>query len=217
MGAISSNTPRTPFADNLEVFAKLTVSNVHLYEGAFVGIDSNGDLVNLSGTTYPFAGVLMEEIDNSAGSAGAVKAKVKIGGIVEVNVTGVDDDNDINKPVYSANNNDLTTTATSATKVGKVVAWSGSGSLCRVKLNSCLMGSTVDVAQTAALTDSTGGAASDTLASVTTFTPSVAWNGSSVYPSAADATAIAAAITSLKNSAASMAAKVNAILTALKA
>lgn len=89
------------------------------------------------------------------------------------------------------------------------------------------------------LTDSTGlsGTHDDTLAAVTTFTPSVAWNGSSVYPSAADATAIATAITTLnqnasdsaqkiievvadiedcKNNFADIAAKVNAILSALR-
>ena len=67
-----------------------------------------------------------------------------------------------------------------------------------------------------ALTDSTGGVnTGTTLAAVTTFTPSVAWNGSSVYPSAADATAIAAAITSLKNSMAVMAKQVNLIIAAL--
>lgn len=64
-----------------------------------------------------------------------------------------------------------------------------------------------------ALTDSTGGSATTTLAAVTTFTPSVAWNGSSVYPSAADATAIAAAITSLKNSVASIAAELALVKT----
>lgn len=50
-----------------------------------------------------------------------------------------------------------------------------------------------------ALTDNGGGTADGTVEAVTTFTPSVAWNGSSVYPSAADATAIAAAITAAKN------------------
>lgn len=57
------------------------------------------------------------------------------------------------------------------------------------------------------LTDSTGGSATTTLAAITTFTPSVAWDGAAVFPSAADATAIAAAITSLKNTVASLAAQ----------
>lgn len=58
-----------------------------------------------------------------------------------------------------------------------------------------------------ALTDSTGGSASTTLAAETVFTPSVSWNGSSVYPSAADATAIGAINTAQKNAIASIAAR----------
>ncbi|MFH0750671.1 MAG: capsid cement protein [Chloroflexota bacterium] len=49
------------------------------------------------------------------------------------------------------------------------------------------------------LTDDTGksGTHNDVAEAITTFTPSVAWNGSSVYPSADDATEIGAAITAL--------------------
>lgn len=64
-----------------------------------------------------------------------------------------------------------------------------------------------------ALTDSTGGTASNTLAVVTLPTLS-AWNGST-DPSAAEATAINAAFTSIKNSLASLAAKLALVQTAL--
>lgn len=68
------------------------------------------------------------------------------------------------------------------------------------------------------LTDNSGGASADgTIGAVTTFTPSVAWNGSSVYPSAADATAIAAAITALMAAVKELSTKVNAILASLRA
>ena len=68
-----------------------------------------------------------------------------------------------------------------------------------------------------ALTDNSGGAAADdTIAAVTTFTPSVAWNGSSVYPSAADATAIAAAITALMAAVKELSTKQNAVIAAMK-
>lgn len=67
----------------------------------------------------------------------------------------------------------------------------------------------------AALTDNSGGTASNTLAVVTLPTLST-WNGSSVYPSAAQGTAINAAFTSLTNAVASLAAKVASIQTALK-
>jgi len=65
-----------------------------------------------------------------------------------------------------------------------------------------------------ALTDSTTGTASQTLAAVTNPDLS-AWNGST-DPSAAQATAINAAITSLKNAVASLAAKQAAMQTAIK-
>ena len=56
-----------------------------------------------------------------------------------------------------------------------------------------------------AITDSTGGSSTSTLAAITVFAPSVAWNGSSVYPSDADAIAIAAEMTAVKNALASIA------------
>lgn len=69
----------------------------------------------------------------------------------------------------------------------------------------------------AALTDNSGGASADgTIGAVTTFTPSVAWNGSSVYPSAADATAIAAAITALMAAVKELSTKQNAVIASLK-
>lgn len=69
----------------------------------------------------------------------------------------------------------------------------------------------------AALTDNSGGAAADgTIGAVTTFTPSVAWNGSSVFPSAADATAIATAITALMAAVKELSTKQNEVVAGLK-
>jgi hypothetical protein len=88
-------------------------------------------------------------------------------------------------------------------------------------LNGVTGVSVVDISQQARvgqLTDSSGGAAADgTIGAVGTFTPSVAWNGSSVYPSAADATSIATRITALKDAVTELATKINAIETALHA
>lgn len=65
------------------------------------------------------------------------------------------------------------------------------------------------------LTDNTGGSGShdDTLAAVTTFTPSLAWNGTDVHPSAADATAIGAAITTLNQNQSDAAQKIIELVT----
>ena len=80
-----------------------------------------------------------------------------------------------------------------------------------------LQASSTRAAVITALTDNGGGAtANDTIAAVTTFTPSVAWNGSSVYPSAADATAIAAAITALTDAVKELSTKQNAVIAAMK-
>ena len=69
----------------------------------------------------------------------------------------------------------------------------------------------------AAITDNSGGAAADgTIAAVTTFTPSVAWDGAAVFPSAADATAIGAAITALMAAVKELSTKQNAVIAALK-
>lgn len=65
------------------------------------------------------------------------------------------------------------------------------------------------------LTDSSTGTASETIAAFTNPVLST-WNGSSVYPSAAQATAIGAAFTVLVNAVASLAAKQALMQTALK-
>jgi hypothetical protein len=71
-------------------------------------------------------------------------------------------------------------------------------------------------ADVVALTDSsTGTSGGNTVGAITTPALS-AWDGATVFPSAADSTAITTAITALKNAVATLAAKQNAILTSLK-
>jgi hypothetical protein len=76
-------------------------------------------------------------------------------------------------------------------------------------------GTVASMAAPTTLTDSTGlsGSHNDTLAAVTTFTPSEAWDGATVFPSAADATAIATAITVLNQNASDTAQKIIEIIT----
>lgn len=72
---------------------------------------------------------------------------------------------------------------------------------------------TVAAPTAAALTDSSGGAAADgTIGAIGTFTPSVAWNGSSVYPSAADATSINTRIVALTDAIKELSAQVNKVI-----
>lgn len=72
-------------------------------------------------------------------------------------------------------------------------------------------------ADVAALTDNSGGAAADGTIGVITAPDLSTWNGSSVFPTAAQATAIAAADTASRDAIKELATKVNAILAALKA
>ena len=118
-------------------------------------------------------------------------------------------------------NFDLTTQAAVASggvNIGRVVYAKVDGqTVVTVALNSTLEVVNTQAAVVAALTDNSGGASADgTIGAVTTFTPSVAWNGSSVYPSAADATAITAAITALKDAVKELSAKQASVLTSLK-
>ena len=87
-----------------------------------------------------------------------------------------------------------------------------------VRLNGSVP-STAEGAQTAipSLTDNSGGATADDTIAVVTAPTLTDWNGSSVYPSAAQATAITAAITSLTNAVKELSTKQNSTLAALRA
>jgi len=90
----------------------------------------------------------------------------------------------------------------------------------RVRLNESVPGleEATQQARVGQLTDNSGGAAADgTIGAVTGFTPSVAWNGSSVYPSAADATAINAGLIAARDAIKELATKVNALESTLHA
>ena len=75
---------------------------------------------------------------------------------------------------------------------------------------------TLDITAAAAITDNSGGTdpANNTIAVVTAPTLSD-WDGATVFPSAAQATAIIAAITALKAAVAQLAAKLNTDRTAI--
>lgn len=116
---------------------------------------------------------------------------------------------------WDASNNRVSKTATVGYRFGRVVKDAASGD---ATVDAAFEGPGYkQTAVVAALTDNSGGAAADgTIGAVTTFTPSVAWNGSSVFPSAADATAIAAAITALMAAVKELSTKVNEIVAAQK-
>lgn len=210
---------------------------VQLYYHSLVAIDpSTGRAKKWADASgLLFKGMAMAAVLGATGDSPIPEVAVDTSGLLLEKVSvanGAGTVADVGKKVYCATDNvaDLDVTAGTYTKpIGRIVKWhtgttydvllftpeehSGQALIADITaLTDSSGGAAADntigaVTPPSAETDSTGGSASTTLAAITTFTPSVAWNGSSVYPSAADATAIAAAITSAKNSLASLAAR----------
>jgi hypothetical protein len=200
------------------------------YPGTMQTLDSSGRPKNPGTVTEIVAGIVFELVDNSAGANDAKNVIVRPG-CYKLTLHGTHPPTaaDLLKPAYASSNHEISRLASDGSLAGIVIlvetdgvwVWVGPpaigvaaalAGLTATALTDNSGGAAADgtigvVTAPTALTDSTGGAASATLAAITTFTPSVAWNGSSVFPSAADATAIAAAITSEKNSIASLAAR----------
>jgi hypothetical protein len=91
-----------------------------IYGGAAVGESTT------TGTGRPlvggdgFMGFADERCDNSAGAAGAKLIKVFNSGVVWLTVTGADNINDYDAPVYAVDDDTFTLTASGATAIGKV-------------------------------------------------------------------------------------------------
>ena len=201
-------------------------ASTHLYPGGLGARDASGNLVPASDTAgLRVVGRIEVDADNSLGGAGAISAQVRRGVLRYANSSG--------DPLAAADignmafvENDSTVNKAGGTNkihAGKIIDLDANG----VWIDTSSVSNTLGFTATEdTITDSTGGTAATpsagavTVAAVPAFAPSVAWNGSSVYPSAADATAIAASITAAKNALATVIAelvKVKADLAALAA
>jgi hypothetical protein len=206
--ALSANTPRTyEFGElnDLPVKASSTI-----YQGSAVGITSGYARALVAGDIFTgFA--TAKAVGGSAD--GDVKVNVQVKGLIKLTITSIAV-TDIGKPVYASADGTFTLTQSTNSRIGTVHRY--------VTTDTCVVAfdgspASGNLTGVTALTDSSGGASADgTIGAVTTFTPSVAWNGSSVYPSAADATAIAAAITALMAAVKELSTKQNEVIAALK-
>ena len=122
--ALSADAPLksvTPMAalTNLHPAAASTT----VYQGALVG-ETSGNARGLTAGDK-FLGHCLEQCDNSAGSAGDLKVKVRSGlYIAEVAVTGASAITDVSKPVYASDDGTYTLTKGGAnTLVGRVLQW----------------------------------------------------------------------------------------------
>lgn len=92
----------------------------HIYRDTFVGKDPAGYLHSHVPGLYELVGIAYEEVDNSAGAAGALKCQVQVLGDWELTLTSVGRD-DAGKPVYVVDNNTLSLTGHPLSYAGRIV------------------------------------------------------------------------------------------------
>lgn len=137
-----------------------------IYAGAAVGDNAGYARPLVAGDQ--FHGFCILRADNSDGAAGDINVQVRKSGCVVLNVTGVDGTDDIGKTVYASDDNTFTiSTEAGNSKIG-VIRRHESGTRCVVEFHAQAAQVADAAAATAgALTDNSGGVASQTLAAVT--------------------------------------------------
>lgn len=132
--ALSADTPRHYSCTGIENALPVQASST-IYAGSAVSIDTGGEVGPLATGEAGFVGFAKANADNSAGSAADIKARIITNGEIELDVTGVDDNNDIGDIVYATDDGTFTLTASGAVGIGKV-SQIVSGTKCRVKFES---------------------------------------------------------------------------------
>lgn len=158
MTTLAVDTPRTfELGDMNDIGA---IASDIIYEGAAVGDDGNGYARPLVAGDK-FLGFCLEQCDNSTGSAGDKKVHVRVRGRARLSVGSLAI-TDVGKAVYASDDNAFTLTASTNSYVGVVVRYISSG--VGIVSFDATRGGLGSIG--AALTDSTGGTANDTLAAV---------------------------------------------------
>ena len=140
MATAAADTPRQYEAELVPVFNNLPVAATDvIFEGSAVTFDSSGDISPLV-TTDTFAGFCEKQADNSTGSAGDIKVKVRQKGAVKLSVAGVTDYADVGSDVYASDDLVFTLTVGTNLKVGKILRWI-SGTDCIVYFESTILAS----------------------------------------------------------------------------
>lgn len=117
--ALSKDSPRAYGNVGLEAALPVQASTT-IYAGGALTIDTGGEVGPLSASDASFVGFARKGADNSSGSAGDINAAVITNGLIELTVTGVNDNNDIGDVVYATDDNTFTLTASGAVAIGKV-------------------------------------------------------------------------------------------------
>jgi hypothetical protein len=136
--ALSANEVRTFAAGAGEFFDSLPVEgSAHIYEGSAVGDNGSGFAQPLEAAD-PFRGFAYREVDNSSGSDGDKRVKVRTRGEVKLSVATVADEDDVGETVYASDDGTFTLASTGNTAIGKV-SQHISGTTCMVYFESAVV------------------------------------------------------------------------------
>lgn len=97
-----------------------------IYQGAAVGENGSGYARPLVATD-PFLGFAEEQVDNSAGAAGAKNVRVKTRGRVQLAISAIAITANDRPAVYASDDNTFTLTSTSNSLIGYVSHWVSTG------------------------------------------------------------------------------------------
>lgn len=134
MTTLAADKPRAFQLGNNESYPVIAADII--YQGALVGENAAGYARPLVAAD-PFLGVAIERCDNSAGAAGAKRVDVKTRGILgNVAVAGATAITANDRPiVYASDDDTLTLTSTSNTRIGRVSKWISNG-ICDVEFDA---------------------------------------------------------------------------------
>lgn len=164
MTTLSKDTPRDYALGDFEDYP--VIASDIIYEGAAVGLSVSGYRPLQAGD--PFVGFCTEKADNSSGAFADINVRTRTRGAVVLSISGLAI-TDFGKDVYASDDNTFTLTKSTNTRIGYVSQWIETG-------KGVVQFQGVSGIE-AALTDSTGGSASDTLAAMTNTTALTDNNG----------------------------------------
>lgn len=123
MATLAADTPRNYSAEVDPLFEELDViASDIIYEGAAVGDNASGYMRPLT-SGDSFRGFAEKQVDNSSGSAGDKRVKVRRQGIVQLTVTGASARTDAGKPVFATDDNTFTMTNSGGSRIGTISKW----------------------------------------------------------------------------------------------
>jgi predicted RecA/RadA family phage recombinase len=114
----------TPYREGIEVEYSVA-ANTKIYAGSLVCVNAAGYAVPAADTSgYHFAGVAMEQVDNSAGSDGGQTVKLRRAGVFEFDAASISQAM-VGTDMYATNDHtvDDTAGATNHIKVGQLVKY----------------------------------------------------------------------------------------------